>query len=169
MASLATTLGLRAASSISTPHNHAPAFLGFHFLFAYNILSSRALKQYYGIDHNASPREDLAKHGDAAVRSGKITQKQLDMLRRNEAAHANAVENYALFGAAMSFATLARVEPQYVNRAGLVYTAARVAYGLAYILIDHPLWSRIRGVMWWTGNVSCLWLLWRAWGKLSEA
>ncbi|KAI0172928.1 hypothetical protein GGR52DRAFT_428549 [Hypoxylon sp. FL1284] len=171
MAPLASALGLRAASSSSPAAvpNNAPAFLCFHFVFAYGVLSSRTLKQWYGIDHNASPREDLARYGDAAVRSGRITQRQLDMLRRNEAAHANAVENYALLVAALGFATFAGVEPRHVNRAGLVYTAARVAYGLVYVLVDHPLWSQVRGVTWWTGNISCLWLLWRAWGKLNEA
>ncbi|XXH02232.1 hypothetical protein Hte_008600 [Hypoxylon texense] len=170
MSSLASALGLRAAaaasSSLPVPNN-APAFLGFHFLFAYGILSSRTLKQYYGIDHNAAPREDLARYGEAAVRAGKLTARRLGMLRRNEAAHANAVENYALLVAALAFATFARVEPHLVNRAGLAYTAARVAYGVVYILIDHPRWSQLRGVCWWTGNVSCLWLLWTAWGKLN--
>ncbi|KAI1765791.1 hypothetical protein GGR53DRAFT_489071 [Hypoxylon sp. FL1150] len=166
MASLASALGLRAASFVP---NNAPAYLGFHFIFAYGVMSSRTLKQYYGIDHNESPREDLAKYGEAAVRSGKITARQLGMLRRNESAHANAVENYTLLVAAMAFATFAGVESRYVNRAGLVYTFARIAYGLVYVLVEHPTWSQIRGLTWWTGNVSCLWLLWRAWGKLSEA
>ncbi|KAI5924619.1 hypothetical protein F4810DRAFT_664421 [Camillea tinctor] len=170
MASIATTLGLRAASPpSSTISNHAPGYLIFHFVFAYGLLSSRTLKQYYGIDHNASPREDLDKYGDEAVKSGKITNEQLAMLRRNESAHANAVENYTLFVAAMSFATITGVEREYVNRAGLIYTMARVAYGAVYILIDHPVWSQIRGITWWTGNLSCLWLLWRAWSKLRGA
>jgi hypothetical protein len=40
-----------------------------------------------------SPRQDLDKYGEAAVRDGKITRTQLQMLQRNEAAYANAVEN----------------------------------------------------------------------------
>lgn len=169
MASLGTALGLRAASAASNNiPNHAPAFLCFHFIFAYGVLSSRTLKQWYGIDHNASPRYDLAKYGDEAVRSGKITQKQLDMLQRNESAHANAVENYAFFLGAISFATFAGVDRKYVNRAGLAYTVARVAYGFVYVLIDHPLWSQIRGITWWIGNCSCLYLLWKASGKLNQ-
>ncbi|KAI0599559.1 hypothetical protein F4775DRAFT_550406 [Biscogniauxia sp. FL1348] len=168
MLSLATALGLRASPlSPDTLPNHAPGYLIFHFIFAYGLLSSRTLKQYYGIDHNAAPREDLDRYGEAAVRCGRLTRGQLAMLRRNEAAHANAVENYALFVAAVGFATVARVEREYVNRAALVYTAARVAYGAVYILVDHPLWSQIRGVTWWTGNLSCLWLLWRAWDRLA--
>ncbi|KAJ2976436.1 hypothetical protein NUW58_g8087 [Xylaria curta] len=129
--------------------------LSWQFVFAYGLLSSRTLKQWYGIDHNASPREDLAKHGDAAVRSGKITQKQLDMLKRNESAHANSVENYALFAAALGFATFAGVKPHLINRAGLLYTVARFAYGVVYIFIDHDVWSQIRGVTWWTGSNWC--------------
>ncbi|KAM0813926.1 hypothetical protein AB5N19_13925 [Seiridium cardinale] len=168
MASLATTLGLRAPSlpHLTTP-NHAPAFISFHFVLAYLVLAPRHLKQVYGIDHNASPREDLAKYGDAAVKSGKITQKQLDMMRRNESAQANSIENYILFTSAMTVATFARVEPELVNRAGLVYTVARLAYGVSYILVDQQLWSLTRSVAWWVGNISCLWLLRRAGTKLN--
>jgi len=138
----------------------------FHFIWAYGVLSSRTLKQIYGIDHNESPRRDLAKYGDAAVKSGKITQKQLDMLYRTEAASANSIENYTLFVASVGFATLAGVNPLWVNRAATVYTVARIAYGVVYVVIDHPRWSQIRGVTWWIGNVSCFYLLWNAWEKL---
>ncbi|KAI0968479.1 hypothetical protein F4678DRAFT_443109 [Xylaria arbuscula] len=169
MASLVTALGLRAAGAGLSAPNWAPALLSWQFFFAYGLLSSRTLKQWYGIDHNSSPREDLAKYGDSAVRSGKITQKQLAMLKRNESAHANSVENYTLFVAAMGFATFAGVEPHLINRAGLLYTTARLAYGAVYIFIDHDLWSQLRGITWWTGNLSCLWLLYRAGAKLNSA
>ncbi|KAI0425593.1 hypothetical protein F5Y09DRAFT_95979 [Xylaria sp. FL1042] len=168
MASLVTALGFRATGvGLSSP-NWAPALLSWQFFFAYGLMSSRTLKQWYGIDHNSSPREDLAKYGDAAVRSGKITQKQLEMLRRNESAHANSVENYTLFVAAMGFATFAGVEPHLINRAGLLYATARIVYGAVYVLIDHDIWSQIRGITWWTGNLSCLWLLYRAGAKLNS-
>ena len=161
MTSLLTTLGLRASLDSRTP-NHAPAFLGFHFIYAYGILSSRTLKQWYGIDHQASPREDLAKYGEAAVREGKLTRKQLDMLKRNESAHANSVENFPLLIAAVLFASHAAVPAQNINAASLSYTIARIGYGVVYILVDHPKWSHLRGLMWWWGNVSCLYLLWKA-------
>jgi uncharacterized MAPEG superfamily protein len=168
MSSLGVALGLQSAThnNVSIP-NYAPALLGFHFIFAYGLLSSRTLKQWYGLDHNESPRYDLAKYGDAAVAAGRITQRQLDMLRRNEAAHANAVENYALLVGAVGMATFAGVDRTLINRAGLTYTVARVAYGVVYILIDHPRWSQVRGVTWWIGNASCLYLLYKAAGKLN--
>ncbi|KAI0517066.1 hypothetical protein F5B22DRAFT_606090 [Xylaria bambusicola] len=169
MSSLATSLGLRAASAASPASNWGPALLSWQFLFAYGLMSSRTLKQWYGLDHNSSPRQDLAKYGDSAVRSGKITQKQLDMLRRNEAAHANSVENYTLFAVAMGFATFAGVETHLINRAGLLYVSIRILYGAVYIFIDHDLYSQVRGITWWTGNISCLWLLYRAGAKLNGA
>lgn len=119
MVSLGVALGLRAAPLTVIIPNYAPFFLGLHFFFAYGLLSSRTLKQWYGIDHNVSPRYDLAKYGDAAVASDKITQKQLDMLKRNESAHANAVENYAFFAGAVCLATAAGVDRTLINRAGL--------------------------------------------------
>ncbi|KAH7382656.1 hypothetical protein DE146DRAFT_669400, partial [Phaeosphaeria sp. MPI-PUGE-AT-0046c] len=168
MAPLSVALGLRATSSTTLIPNYAPALLSFHFIWAYGVLSSRTLKQWYGIDHNESPRYDLDKYGAQAVTSGKITQKQLNMLRRNESAHANAVENYAFFVGAIGFASLAGVDRRLINRAGVMYTIARVAYGFVYILIEDRLWSQLRGITWWVGNGSCLYLLWQAGKKLNE-
>ena len=166
MASLFTNIGLRATDSLSSViPNYGPFFLGFHFIYAYGILSSRTLKQWYGIDHQVSPREDLAKYGETAVREGKITCRQLDMLKRNEAAHANSVENFTLLVAAILFASYAGVSRQTINAAGLSYTVARLCYGAVYILVDHPRWSSVRAWVWWWGNLSCLTLLWKA-GRL---
>jgi len=169
MPPLSVSLGLRAASSATNIPNYAPAFLSFHFIWAYGVLSSRTLKQWYGIDHQESPRYDLDKYGNEAVKSGKITQQQLDMLRRNEAAHANSVENYAFFVGAIGFASLAGVDRRLINRAGLTYTLARVVYGFVYILIEDRFWAQLRGVVWWIGNGSCLYLLWKAGSKLNGA
>ncbi|KAK3984624.1 hypothetical protein QBC44DRAFT_10377 [Cladorrhinum sp. PSN332] len=170
MASLAATLGLRATTTpdslVSVP-NYAPAYLAFHFIFAYGILSSRTLKQYYGIDHQESPRYDLVKYGEAAVKSGKLTKKQLNMLQRCESASANSVENYTFFVGAIGFATLAGVERTLINRWALAYTVARVAYGAAYIFIENRKTAALRGLFWWVGNVSCFGLLWGAYGKLN--
>lgn len=165
MSSLLAILGLRGASSTATLPNYGPAFVGFHFLYAYGVLSSRTLKQWYGIDHNVSPREDLAKYGEAAVREGKLTRRQLDMLKRNEWAHANSVENFSLLVASLLFASHAGVSVGTINAAGFSYTVARIFYSVVYILVDHPKWSQLRGLCWWWGNVSCLVLLWKA-GRL---
>lgn len=161
MTTLLTAIGLRASQDPQIP-NYGPFFLTFHFVFAYGILSSRTLKQWYGIDHQASPREDLTKYGEAAVRDGKITRRQLSMLKRNEAAHANSVENFPLLVAGVLFASLAGVPAQMVNAAALSYTVARVVYGAVYILVDHPTWSYVRGLVWWWGNLSCFFLLLKA-------
>ncbi|KAJ5679117.1 hypothetical protein N7462_007361 [Penicillium macrosclerotiorum] len=163
MSFLLTAIGLRAAGALEAPiPNYGPAFLAFHFFWAYGVLSSRTLKQWYGIDHQASPREDLAKYGEAAVREGKMTRKQLGMLKRNEAAHANSVENFSLLVGSLLFASYANVPSPVINAAGLSYTVARVCYGAVYILIDHPRWSQVRGLVWWWGNLSCLFLLYKA-------
>jgi len=67
-------------------------------------MSTRISKMYYGLDHNATPREDLSKYGEAAVKAGKISQRTLEKLKRQEAAHANAVEGYPFFVASSMFA-----------------------------------------------------------------
>ncbi|KAL4888991.1 hypothetical protein BDV59DRAFT_187665 [Aspergillus ambiguus] len=162
MSSFFTCLGLRAVPPTTPITNYGPAFLGFNFFFAYGLLSSRTLKQFYGIDHQEAPREDLSKYGEAAVRDGKITRAQLDMLKRNEAAHANAVENFTLLVASVLSASHAGVPAQTINAAAASYTLARAVYGAVYILIGHRHWSQVRGLVWWWGNLSCLFLLWKA-------
>lgn len=91
------------------------------------MVSSRPLKQYYGLDHNVNPREDLSKYGQKAVESGKITQKQLNQLKRNEAAHANSVEHFPLFVGAIIWACVAGLPTSEINGSALAYTVARVA------------------------------------------
>lgn len=61
---------------------------------------------WLGLDHNSAPREDLAKYGEAAVQSGKISRGTLNRLKRQEAAHANAVEGFPLFIAASTSTVL---------------------------------------------------------------
>lgn len=130
------------------------------FLFAYGLLSSRTLKQIYGIDHNVSPREDLNKYGGAAVQSGKITQKQLDMLKRNESAHANSVEHYTLFATSILWAHITGLPTTTINASALAYCVVRFGYAAVYILVDTPALSQARGLLWWTSNIICWRLLW---------
>jgi uncharacterized MAPEG superfamily protein len=59
------------------------------------------------------------------------------------------------------FALHAGVPVSTVNKTFAVYTAARLVYGAVYVLVDDDLWSQIRGLSWWTGNISCLFLLWK--------
>jgi hypothetical protein len=96
--SLPTTLGLRALSlGDPKPPNLAATFLISNFIFAYALLSTRGIKRHYNFDHNCSPREDVSKYGEAMVKKGKLVRKTLDMVKRWESAHANAVEGYSLF------------------------------------------------------------------------
>ena len=88
------------------PSDHVPIYAGgfliWNFIWAYAVTSTRTIKIYYKIDHNENPREDVIKYGERAVKEGKISQQTLNMIKRNEAAHANTVEGYSLFvGAGM--------------------------------------------------------------------
>lgn len=95
-------LGLFSANP--TQRFAAPAaFLGWGWLYAYCVLASRTWKQWYGIDHNGSPRQDLSKYADVAVREGKMTRKQVEQIRRVEAASANATEGFTFFAASGTF------------------------------------------------------------------
>lgn len=161
MSSLATTLGLR-SNGLTPPGNQAPYHAIFNFMLAYVFLSSRAFKMSCGIDHNVNPREDLARFGERAVQEGKITRRQLNMLKRNEAAHANAMEHFPVFVGSALFAVVAKVPNEAVNRACAVYSVARVVYAVAYLAVDNVRFSYIRSLAWWSSNFACLYLFWQS-------
>jgi len=102
-------LGLNLAGSSSNKSAAPAAFLAWQWLYAYCVLASRTWKQIYGIDHNGSPRQDLNKYAEAAIRDGKLTRKQVDQLKRIEAASANATEGFILFSASGMWACMHRV------------------------------------------------------------
>ncbi len=161
MSSLLTTLGLRSDSNIIP--NLAPYHTIFNFLFAYVFLAARPLKMLYKIDHNISPREDLVKYGDKYVQDGKITRSQLNLLKRNEAAHANAMEHFPLFVGSVLFASAGAVSNQRINVGCLAYGVARVIYSAAYLGVGRDVrLSYVRSLSWWASTWACLWLLWES-------
>lgn len=147
-------------------------------------MSARGAKIYYGIDNNVAPREDLSKYGEAAVKAGKLSQRTLNKLKRQEAAHANAVEGYPLFVAAsmclgpclwavidmligtVLLSVVAGVPNEQINTIGVWYTLSRVAFSLFYSYIESPSLSSLRSVAWWSGNISCITALVQAGKKL---
>lgn len=98
-----TFLGLHPANNGQQPPNYAPAFTIANWFFAYCTLSTRFSKISVGIDHNSSPREDLAKYGEAAVQAGKLSRRRLEQIRRMQSAHENSVEGFSFFVAAGEF------------------------------------------------------------------
>lgn len=86
-------------TSKSTPLAVPAAAIAWNWFYAYCVLASRNFKQVYGIDHQGSPRQDLNKYGAEAVKSGKMTQAQLDQIHRVENASANSTEGFILFTA----------------------------------------------------------------------
>ncbi|EXJ71351.1 uncharacterized protein A1O5_05158 [Cladophialophora psammophila CBS 110553] len=105
----------------------------FIFLFAYVLLSARPLEMFYGIDHNVQPRQDLSPYLERSVQDGKIMRLQLDLLKRNEAAHADAREHFPVFAGGVLFASVTRVANEKINAACLVYGVARAIYAVAYL------------------------------------
>ncbi|KAJ6130975.1 hypothetical protein N7523_001435 [Penicillium sp. IBT 18751x] len=169
MSSILSTIGLRAAPGEQTP-NYAAGFLVANWVFAYALMSTRGTKMRLGLDNNVAPREDLSKYGEAAVQAGKISQRTLNKLKRQEAAHANAVEGYPLFVAAIIsigsgrvlisnsvlLSVVAGVPHKTINAIGVWYSLSRIAYSLCYSYIETRNLSYLRSVTWWSGNISCI-------------
>lgn len=163
MSTLAAALGLHATGQDGLPvANYAPYYAIFQFLWAHVLVSPRILKKIYGIDNPTSPREDLARYGEKAVQDGKITRRQLNQLKRNEAAHANSVENYPVFLAAVWYAMVGGVPNGKINRACAVYTLARAAYVAAYLLTERLEYTGFRSLSWWTESFACFYLFWQS-------
>ncbi|TVY46953.1 hypothetical protein LOCC1_G003230 [Lachnellula occidentalis] len=162
--SLPTLLGLH---STTTPvPSLAATFLISNFIYAYAILSTRYIKNRYKFDHNSSPREDVAKYGEAMVREGKLSAGQLAMVKRWESAHANAVEGYTFFVAGVLLGLHAGVPTQTLNRLMALYSLARIGFGISYIAIERERKSWLRTLFWWTGNISCITMMVQAGKRL---
>ena len=170
--SIVTTLGLRAVPGERIP-NHAALLLLGNWFYAYGVLSTRVAKTklgewhpimsqnrdltfLLGIDNNVAPREDLQTLGEAAVKAGKIDRRTLNKLKRQEASHANAVEGFAFFAAAILTATFAGVPAETINAIGIWYSVSRISHSLLYSYIETKSWSYLRSVAWWSGNISCI-------------
>ncbi|KID59221.1 uncharacterized protein G6M90_00g066720 [Metarhizium brunneum] len=162
MSSLASILGF---GSSSEPRDMVATYLIVNALWSHTLSSTRALKMLYKMDNHVSPRTDLDKFGPRAVLEGKITQAQLDMLKRNEAAHANSMEHFPIFATALILAKLAGLPAADINSAGFAYTVLRVAFVGNYVLSITMGWAALRPVFWWASNIVCFRLIWRA-GKM---
>lgn len=142
--------------------NLAPYYIIFHFVFAYAILSTRGAKNYLKIDHNVNPRSDINVYAQRAVTEGKMTKRQFNFLQRNEGCHANSVEHFPMFVAAVLFATTAGVDAAKINNRCAMYTIARIIFAVAYLAIENYHMSYLRSVAWWASNFVCFSLLWSA-------
>ena len=102
------------------------------------------------------------------VAEGKLSASTLRMIKRWESAHANTVENFALFAAGVGLACTARVPSGILNGLMASYTLARVCYAIAYVGIESDTTSQVRGICWWWGNVSALSMIWLAGKRLQD-
>lgn len=150
------TLGLRPSALGIEPAAHPAAIIITNFVFAYAISSTRGVKNRLRFDNNVAPREDVAKYGADLVKSGKITQKKLDQIKRQEAAHANSVEHFPFLMGSVLFMMMAKLPASTINSIGLVYTLARIAYVYSYVVIETKGWSFVRTLLWWTSNICCI-------------
>lgn len=149
----------------SQPHDLTATFLIANFVWSHALSSSRALKMLYRMDNHVNPRADLDKFGQRAVLEGKITQAQLDMLKRNESAHANSMDHFPLFATALVLAKFANLPVVDINSAALLYTAVRLAFWGNYVLSTTMLGAALRPLLWWGSNIICFRLIWSA-GKV---
>jgi uncharacterized MAPEG superfamily protein len=123
------------------------------------VLGPRFGKIWFKFDHNVSPREDCPKYGAKMVSEGKLSQRSLDLVKRWEGAHANAIEGFTLFVAGVLLALHAGVDPARLNGLMAAYTALRLGYLISYLAIEMEGLSVIRTICWWGGNACCLTML----------
>ncbi|KAH0288034.1 hypothetical protein M436DRAFT_81566 [Aureobasidium namibiae CBS 147.97] len=167
--SFLTNLGLTANNSLTPLPNYGPHFLLGNFLLSYVLTTTRFQKGSYGVDNNISPRYDLeSPRAEQLVSKGKVTQEQLDQLRRIQSAHSNSMEHYTVFTAAVLCAMVSKLDSGMLNRYATIYTLVRAAYFVVYRQNTTKQAAGIRSVLWWAGNIVCIRLFWFA-GKALNA
>ncbi|KAF7897770.1 uncharacterized protein EAF01_008736 [Botrytis porri] len=144
---------------LSPTINHTIPYILTNWTFSYLVLASRHWKQYYGFDHNESPRYDIQEYGERMVREGKLTKRQLDRVKRVQSASSNSVEHFGFFMGCIILAQQANLPIHTINTFGLSYNLARIGYGFAYTFMERRNTSILRTVFWWWGNVSCIGIL----------
>jgi uncharacterized MAPEG superfamily protein len=160
--SLLYKLGLGLSDTGLEPAAKPGAIILSNFLLNYLLTQPRFQKIAYNIDNNANPRPDLSTKGPQAVKDGKLSQQQLDRINRLQSAHNNGLENLPLFTLAILFALMAKVPGSFINKFGLTYTVARVAYVFNYYYVESEGASQVRTVLWWVGNISCAMTIYKA-------
>ncbi|CAD6445111.1 faf79501-636d-4f1f-96bd-863a202b5ebd-CDS [Sclerotinia trifoliorum] len=92
---MATFIGFL-SSPLSPTINHTVPYILANRTLSY-LLASRHWKQYYGFDHNESPRYDIEEYGKRMVQEGKLTRRQLDRVKRVQSAQSNSIEHFGFF------------------------------------------------------------------------
>ncbi|KAK2761778.1 hypothetical protein FQN54_001606 [Arachnomyces sp. PD_36] len=92
------TLGLRAdPTSVVQAPNYAATIIITNYILTNLVFNSSYAKRRAKIFNPVSPRASVDEFGETAVKEGKISKKQLDMIKRTEAAHHNGIENFPFF------------------------------------------------------------------------
>ncbi|THW56833.1 hypothetical protein D6D25_03115 [Aureobasidium pullulans] len=169
MASFLTNLGLTANNTLAPLPNYGPYFLLGNFLFSYVVTTTRFQKTSYGCDNNINPRYDLeSPRAEQLVSKGKLTNEQLEQLRRIQSAHSNSMEHYTVFVAAIMSAMIAKLDGGVVNRYATIYTLVRAAYFWVYRQNTTRQAAGFRSVLWWASNIVCIRLFWFAGKALNK-
>ena len=89
------------------------------------------------------------------VSGGKVSREELNMIKRSESAHANAVGGYTLFVAGVLLALHAGVPTLRLSGLMAAYTLLRLLYMMTYIYIEKDIPSFLRTGCWYAGNICC--------------
>ncbi|RAL63578.1 hypothetical protein DID88_003622 [Monilinia fructigena] len=114
-----------------------------NWTLSYLVLAPRHWKQYYGFDHNESPRYDIEEYGERMVHEGKLTRRQLARVKRVQSAQSNSIEHFGFFVGCVLLAQQAGLQVETINKFGLFYNLARVGYGFAYTFMETKKYERI--------------------------
>ncbi|WWD03274.1 hypothetical protein V865_001325 [Kwoniella europaea PYCC6329] len=104
-----------------------------------------------GTYQNANPGESWNN-----LDSAPISQQLKRRIKRAVAANNNTHVNLPLFAAGLAAANASHVDSASLHLYSAGFLVSRVAYNLAYILIEEESYSWFRSIFYWTGVGSCL-------------
>jgi uncharacterized MAPEG superfamily protein len=128
------------------------------------LISTRGLFLASGLAHNVYPREDIGKA------SHHLPADKVACLKRQDAAHYNALENFPLFAASIVIGNEAGLDSGTLNTIGLGYLITRAVYAYLYVNVTtekysyfrYSVWELfrlMRTAAWWTGTIFCFYPL----------
>ncbi|KAJ3181537.1 hypothetical protein HDU85_003478 [Gaertneriomyces sp. JEL0708] len=92
----------------------------------------------------------------------RMTKSSYEMVMRANGAHANGIEAFTFFSAAILAANYAKLPVETLNTSSLYFLIARALYNVVYIVNVTPAMSAARSLVWFGGLGISIKLMWAA-------
>ncbi|KAJ3017171.1 hypothetical protein HKX48_003685 [Thoreauomyces humboldtii] len=121
-----------------------------------HLLKSSIVLKATGTLDNVNPRKQL----EAA--RGRMTASSYDRAKRAEAAHANGMETFPVYAAALILGNLAHLPVDTLNTYAAIFLGTRFLYNFVYVMNTTRPVAALRSLLWGAGVGSAISLMFQA-------